>query len=73
MSIRLSDKQKMELKKLLPADADRLIEACDVRQILDALDYLYPDLLDDDQEPTNASRECERLRDCIHWDNYHKD
>ena len=73
MSIRLSDEQKTELKELLPADAERLLEAGDAMQILDALDYLYLDLLDENQEPTNASRKCERLRDHIHWANYHED
>lgn len=72
MSMILSDKQKTELMELLPADAERLIETGDTMQILDALDDLYLDLLDENQEPTNASRRCERLRDHIHWDNYHK-
>ena len=51
--------------------AGTLISSDDVNDVLDALDELYLDLLDIDQEPTPESREVETRRDCIHWDNTH--
>ena len=65
--------QAQELKRLLPDEADTLLASNDAMDILDALDDLYIELLDDDYELTDASRKCERLRDQIHWNNFHKD
>lgn len=69
--MRLSQEQREQLMSELPNEAERLIAADDVNDILDALDDLYLDLLDENQEPTEDSRRVERLRDTIHWDNYH--
>lgn len=69
--MKITQTQEDELKRLLPEQYAQLIASKDVNAILDALDNLYLDLLDDDQEPTEASRRCEKLRDEIHWDNYH--
>lgn len=67
----LTDLQKNTLKQLLPDDFDQLIQADDVSAILDALDNLYPSLLDEDYEQTKLSLKCEKLRDEIHWDHFH--
>ena len=45
----------------------------DAMAIPDALDDEYIMLLDSSDEPTIAARECEQLRDEIHWNNFHKD
>ena len=45
----------------------------DAMAIPDALDDEYIMLLDSNDEPTAAARECEQLRDEIHWYNFHKD
>ena len=71
--MKMSKAQKEKLLAELPLEAENLIAAGDVDAILDALDDLYLDLLDENQEPTTDSRRVERLRDEIHWDNYHKD
>ena len=71
--MKLTQEQCEQLMKELPNEADELIAANDVNGILDALDDLYLDLLDENQEQTEDSRRVERLRDAIHWDNYHKD
>ena len=65
-------RQAQELKRLLPGEADALLVSNDAMSILDALDDLYIELLGDDYEQTDASRECERLRDQIHWNNFHR-
>ena len=64
--------QVQALKRLLPDEADTLLASNDAMSILDALDNLYIELLDDAYEQTDASCECERLRDQIHWSNFHK-
>lgn len=71
--MKLSQEQREQLRSELPNEAEKLIAANNVNDILDALDDLYLDLLDENQEPTEDSRRVERLRDAIHWDNYHKD
>ena len=50
-----------------------MIASNDAMAILDALDDVYIMQLDLNDEPTAAGRECEKLRDEIHWDNFHKD
>lgn len=69
----ITEQQAQLLKRLLPDEADELLAADDAMAILDVLDELYITLLDDNYEPTDASRECERLRDHIHWNNFHVD
>ena len=69
----ITEQQAQLLKRLLPGEADELLAADDAMAILDVLDELYITLLDDNDEPTDASRECERLRDHIHWNNFHVD
>ena len=64
--------QVQALKRLLPDEADTLLASNDAMSILDALDDLYIELLDDAYEQTDASCECERLRDQIHLSNFHK-
>ena len=64
--------QVQALKRLLPDEADTLLASNDAMSILDALDDLYIELLDDAYEQTDASCECEMLRDQIHWSNFHK-
>lgn len=73
MNMKITPEQVEELNRLLPSDAERLLEQGDAMSILDALDDLYLDLLDKDFEPTEAARACERLRDHIHWANFHKE
>ena len=68
---KLSEEQKIALRKWMSTEAETLISSDDVNDVLDALDELYLDLLDIDQEPTPESREVETRRDCIHWDNTH--
>ena len=68
---KLSEEQKIALRKWMSTEAGTLISSDDVNDVLDALDELYLDLLDIDQEPTPESREVETRRDCIHWDNTH--
>ena len=68
---KLSEEQKIALRKWMSTEAGTLISSDDVNDVLDALDELYLDLLDIDQEPTPESREVEPRRDCIHWDNTH--
>ena len=69
--IKLSDKQKAGLLKWLPDKAEKLIETEDVNGIILELDFLSIDLMTADYEPTDASREVERLMDSIAWDNTH--
>jgi len=71
--MKITEEQKAQLKKILPEQYDALIANDDANAILDALDDRYLDLLDKDQEPTDAAWECERLRDYIYWDNFHED
>lgn len=68
----ITHEQRSVLERLLP-DAEAIIVKDDLLAILDALDDLYLELLDDDQEPTKESEECERIRDAIHFQNTHKD
>ena len=65
----ITEQQAQALKHILPEEADTLLAADDTMRILDALDDLYITLLDDNDEQTD---ECERLRDQIHWDNFHR-
>ena len=69
----ITEQQIQSLRKILPDTADELLASNDAMLILDALDDLYITLLDPDDEPTAASGACERLRDQIHWNNFHKD
>ena len=69
----ITEQQAQALRKILPDEADVLLASNDAMSILDALDDLYIKLLDSNDEPTAASRACERLRDQIHWNNFHKD
>ena len=69
----ITEQQAQALRKLLPDEADVLLASNDAMSILDALDDLYITLLDSNDEPTAASSACERLRDQIHWNNFHKD
>ena len=69
----ITKEQRSILERLLPDDFEAIIEKDDMIVLLDALDDLYLELLDDDQEPTKESDECERLRDAIHFQNTHKD
>lgn len=69
----ITAQQAQQLKRLLPDESEALLASDDAMDILDALDDLYIELLDDDYEQTDASRECERLRDQIHWNNFHKE
>lgn len=69
----ISKEQKTMIADLLPAEHERLLAKGDVSAILDALDDLYLELLDDEQEPTPESDKCEALRDSIHFSNFHKD
>lgn len=71
--MRITESQIQLLKKIIPNEADELLAADNAMAILDALDDLYITLLDADDEPTEASRECEHLRDQIHWNNFHKE
>ena len=64
--------QVQQLKRIIPNEADALIASNDAMSVLDALDDLYITLLDANDEPTEASRECEKLRDQIHWNNFHR-
>ena len=59
--------------KVQEMDLDDVIELeqKEYDNIIDELDNL--ELLDEDQEPTVESEECERLRDAIHFQNVHKD
>ncbi len=67
----ITQEQSKRIRQLFPDRADALLVSDDVNDILDALDDLYLDLLDEDQEPTDESREVEHLRDHIHWNNTH--
>lgn len=67
----ITAKQKLDIERLFPDSHTRLLEGNDLFAILDALDDLYLDLLDEDQEPTPESDECEELRDAIHFQNMH--
>ena len=67
----LTDIQIKELEEFFPDTYTQFIEDGDVDALLDALDDLYLSLLDEEYEPTVASRKCERLRDEIHWNHYH--
>lgn len=69
----ITKQQVQLLKHLIPDEAEKLLASDDAMAVLDALDDLYITLLDADDEPTQASRECERLRDHIHWNNFHRD
>ena len=69
--IKLNEQQKAGLLKWLPEKAEKLIEAEDVNGIITELDFLSIDLMTADYEPTDASREVERLMDSIAWDNTH--
>lgn len=73
IDMNITEQQAQALKRILPAEADALLASNDAMSILDALDDLYIMLLDENDEQTDASRECERLRDVIHWNNFHKD
>lgn len=73
MNMKITLEQAEKLRKLFPQEAEHLLEQGDAMKVLDALDDLYLDLLDDAFEPTEAARECERLRDHIHWANFHKE
>lgn len=70
--MKLSQEQCERLMIELPEIAESLIANNCVNDILDALDDLYLDLLDENQEQTEDSRRVESLRDEIHWDHYHK-
>ena len=65
----ITEQQAQALKHILPEEADTLLAADDTMRILDALDDLYITLLDDNDEQTDESQ---RLRDQIHWDNFHR-
>ena len=67
----INDKQAKAVRKWLPERADALLQSEDVNDLLEALDDVYLDLLDYNQDPTPESDEVERLRDHIHWDNTH--
>lgn len=67
----ITEEQIELLKKLLPDKAEELLEQGDAMAILDELDILNLCLLDENDDPTDASTECERLRDTIHWNNFH--
>lgn len=69
----ITQEQKRILERLLPDDIETIIAKDDLSELLDALDDLYPELLDEDYESTEASEECEQLRDEIHFQNTHKD
>lgn len=69
----ITQEQRSVLRRLLPDNFETIIEKDDVFVLLDALDDLYLELLDDGQEPTKESEECERIRDTIHFQNTHKD
>lgn len=69
----ITEQQIRLLRRLLHDEADALLASNDAMKILDALDELYITLLDEEFEPTEASRECERLRDQIHWGNFHRE
>lgn len=69
----ISKEQKTMLAEFLPSEYERLLSKGDVSAVLDALDDLYLELLDDEQEPTHESDKCEALRDSIHFSNFHKD
>ena len=72
-TIYITERQAQSLRKIIPDEAERLIASNDAMAILDALDDVYIMQLDLNDEPTAAGRECEKLRDEIHWDNFHKD
>lgn len=67
----ITEQQARSLKKIVPNEADKLLASNDAMAILDALDDAYIMLLDANDEQTAASRECEKLRDEIHWNNFH--
>lgn len=67
----LSDQQIRDIRRLLPDSAEIILQTNDVNNVLEALDELCYSLLDEEQEPTDESREVERLLDTIHWDNTH--
>ena len=69
--MRLSEEQRTGIIKWLPEQAEELFKAGDVNEIIYQLDMLSITLMTDDYEPTDASREVERLMDAIAWDNTH--
>lgn len=68
----ITEQQERALKKIIPDEAEKLLASNDAMAILDALDDAYIMLLDSNDEQTDASRECEKLRDEIHWNNFHR-
>ncbi len=69
----ITEQQAQSLRRIIPNEADKLLASSDAMTILDALDDAYITLLDSNDEQTTASRECEKLRDEIHWNNFHKE
>lgn len=69
--MKLTEAQKAGIMKWLPDMAEELIEEGDVNEIIYELDMLSITLMTGDYEPTDASREVERLMDSIAWDNTH--
>lgn len=66
----ISEKQKEELWELLPEQAEELISNGDLDSIVTELLFLTMEYSDND-EPTQESRDVERLMDDLLWQNNH--
>lgn len=66
----ISEKQKEELWELLPEQAEELISTGDLDSIVTELLFLTMEYSDND-EPTQESRDVERLMDDLLWQNNH--
>ena len=66
----ISEKQKEKLWELLPEQAEELISDGDLDSIVTELLFLTMEYSDND-EPTQESRDVERLMDDLLWQNNH--
>lgn len=70
MFMLISEKQKEKLFEFLPNQAETLIRNGDLDSIVTELMFLTMEVFDND-EPTEKSREIERLMDDLLWQNNH--
>lgn len=66
MAVMLTDEQRKKIAAVVPDEAEALLNADDVNDIIRSLDARVVSLFDADDEPTGESREVERLLDAIY-------
>lgn len=71
--LRITNEQKERLRLYLPEEAESLIAGEDINPIIDKLDDLVLSFLDENDEPTQKSREIEKFMDELTWKNIHTD